>query len=272
MTRTEGPPMTDVRPQFHDALENLRREIVRAAAIVTETIPRGTQVLLDNDLRGAQELIDADDELDFLSLEIEDHAITLLTLEAPMAADLRQVVIALKMNSEIERSGDLVVNIAKACRRIYGVQYNPRTRGIIERMAEEATRLYRYAIDAYVERNASLAGALDDMDDALDGLHKEFIEAIFEAHEDVDGIDLQAAVQLALVGRYYERIGDHAVNIGTMVQYMVTGWMPEHTGAARVRQRREQEANRLAELEATARAAEGNGSTAPGDAGGRDAG
>ncbi len=256
--------MPDVRPHFHDALESLRREVVRAAAMVTETITRGTSVLLDNDLAGAQQLIEDDDELDYLSLEIEDHAIALLTLESPVAADLREVVIALKMNSEIERSGDLVVNVAKGCRRIYGVQYSPLTRGIIERMAEEATRLYRYAIDAYVERNASLAGALDDMDDRLDALHKDFIEAIFEAHND-DVIDLQAAVQLALIGRYYERIGDHAVNIGSMVQYMVTGWMPEHTGAARVRQRREREAQRLAELEAAAR-------TDPGDIGERDPG
>lgn len=261
--------MSSVRPQFHEALEHLRREIVRAAAMVTETITRGTEVLLDNDLSGAQTLIEDDDELDFLSLEIEEHAISLLTLESPVASDLREVVIALKMNSEIERSGDLVVNVAKGCRRIYGVQFNPRSRGIIERMAEEATKLYRYAIDAYVERDASLAGALDDMDDRLDGLHKEFIEAIFESHN-ADEIDLQAAVQLALIARYYERIGDHAVNIGSMVQYMVTGWMPEHTGAARIRQRREREAQRLAELEALAR----DDSTADGagDAGGRGTG
>jgi phosphate transport system protein len=241
----------EVRLQFRSELESLRRDVVRAAAIVTETIPRGTQVLLGNDLTGAQQLIEDDDELDYLSLEIEERSIALLTLESPVASDLRSVVIALKMNSEIERSGDLVVNIAKGCRRIYGVQYNPRCRGIIERMSEEASSLYRYAIDAYVEGNASLGGALDDMDDRLDDLHKDFVQAIFEAHN-ADEIDLQAAVQLALVGRYYERIGDHAVNIGAMVQYMVTGWMPEHTGAARVRQRRDDEAQRLADLEAAA--------------------
>ena len=91
-------------------------------------------------------------------------------------------------------------------------------------------------MDAYAEGDANLAGALDDMDDRLDQLHKDYIQAILELHADVR--DVQVAVQLALVGRYYERIGDHAVNIGERVQYMVTGWLPEHTGAARLAARR----------------------------------
>ena len=100
-------------------------------------------------------------------------------------------------------------------------------------MGEEAQRLMRVAIDAYAERDDGKAAALDDMDDRLDTLHKDYIQAIFETHK-AAGLDLQAGVQLALIGRYYERIGDHAVNIGERVRYMVTGWMPEHTGAARV--------------------------------------
>ncbi len=75
-----------------------------------------------------------------------------------------------------------------------------------------------------------LAAALDDLDDRLDELHRTTSQAIFERDED---LELQPAVQLALIGRYYERIGDHAVNIGERVRYMVTGWLPEHTGAAR---------------------------------------
>ncbi len=89
-------------------------------------------------------------------------------------------------------------------------------------MSEEAVRLYKVAIDAYVEQDASLAAALDDMDDELDSIHKDYIEAIFESHH-ASNLGLEAAVQLALIGRYYERIGDHAVNIGNRVEYMVTG-------------------------------------------------
>ena len=94
-------------------------------------------------------------------------------------------------------------------------------------------RLYGLAMDAYADGDGDLAAALDDMDDRLDHLHEQYIQAILELHADVR--DVRAAVQLALIGRYYERIGDHAVNIGERVRYMVTGWLPEHTGAARRR-------------------------------------
>ena len=110
----------------------------------------------------------------------------------------------------------------------------------------------KLAIDAYVERNASLGAALDDIDDGLDRLHRDYIEAIFESHA-THHLSLQAAVQLALVGRYYERIGDHAVNIGQRVEYMVTGWLPEQTGAARLRARAGALRRRLADAEPSGR-------------------
>ena len=92
------------------------------------------------------------------------------------------------------------------------------------------------AIEAYVENDAAKAAAIDDMDSLLDGLQREFIQVIFESHA-AGRIDLQVAVQLAVVARFYERIGDHAVNIGERVRYVVTGWLPEHDGAARYRAR-----------------------------------
>lgn len=116
---------------------------------------------------------------------------------------------------------------------MYGAELSPKVRGLITRMGQEVHRLFRLSIDAYVERNDGLAAALDDMDDSVDALHADFIQSIFESHE-AKAMPLQTAVQLALVGRYYERIADHAVNIGEKVRYMVTGWMPEHTGAARL--------------------------------------
>jgi len=230
--------MQEQRRTFHQELNHIRDDIVRLAALATEFIPRGTEVLLANDLEGAQSLIEDDDLLDTLTIQIEDHCYHVLALQQPMASDLRAIVTAIRLTSEIERSGDLMVNVAKGARRIYGCEFDPKLRGLIERMSEEASRLFRLAIDAYVEHNASLAAALDDMDDQLDQLHADYIQAIFESHH-AGTIDLQAAVQLALIGRYYERIGDHAVNIGTRVEYMVTGWLPEHSGAARLRARAE---------------------------------
>lgn len=223
--------MTESRPTFHQQLDEVQRDLIRAAARVTESIMRGTEALLTLDLAAAQDLIDSDDEIDALTLDIEERCFTILARQQPMAGDMRAIVTAIRLTSEIERSGDLMVNVAKATRRLYGSEVPPPLRSLLQSMAEEAVRLYGWAMDAYQAGDADLAGALDDMDDRLDELHRDYIQTILEIHADVR--DVQVAVQLALVGRYYERIGDHAVNIGERVQYMVTGWLPEHTGAAR---------------------------------------
>jgi phosphate transport system protein len=225
--------MPEQRKSFHSELDEIRDEIVQLGALVSEFIPRGTEVLLTNDMKGALALIEADDQLDALTLRIEEQCYNVLALQQPMASDLRSIVTAVWLTGELERSGDLMVNVAKAARRIYGATLDPKLKGLIERMSEEASRLVKLSLDAYVERNARLGAAIDD---ALDAIQGDYIEAIFESHAMHD-LGLQAAVQLALVGRYYERIGDHAVNIGQRVQYMVTGWLPEQTGAARAKAR-----------------------------------
>ena len=217
----------ETRKSFHEDLDRVKGDVARLAALVTDAIPRGTTALLACDLEEAQAIIEHDVELDELSHEIEEHCYQVLALQQPVASDLRAIVTALRLNSEMERSGDLVVNIAKATRRIYAASFTPKLRGLIERMSQEAIRLYRRAIDAYLDGDAALAAAIDDMDDTLDEFQRDFIEAVFHAHEHED-LDLAVAVQLALIGRFYERIGDHAVTIGERVQYMVTGWLPEH--------------------------------------------
>jgi phosphate transport system protein len=143
-------------------------------------------------------------------------------------------VAIVKMVGDIERSADLTVNICKAARRVYGHELDPRLRGLISRMSEQAQQLFEAALESFEENDASKAAAIDDMDSFLDGLQREFMRTIFESNSD-DRIDLQVAIQMAMVARFYERIGDHAVNIGERVQYVVTGWLPEHKGAARYR-------------------------------------
>jgi phosphate transport system protein len=184
------------------------------------------------DLHAAQRVIDNDDVLDKKSLEIEEQCLRLLALQQPMASDLRSLMTAVKLNWELERSGDLVVNICKAVRRIYGDAFEPRLRGLIEHMSEHAFALMKRAVDAYATGDVALASALDGMDDALDTLHADYVHTIIEVH-DAGKLKLQSAVQLALIGRYYERIGDHAVNIGERTQYLVTGWLPEQ-GTVRI--------------------------------------
>lgn len=229
----------NVRKSFQQTLEEIRQDLIQMAALVTEGIPRATETLLNSDLAEAQLIIDGDDPLDAKSVELEEVCYQVLALQQPMAGDLRAIITAIRMISEIERSGDLVVNIAKGSRRIFGTEIPSRLRGLINQMGEESTRLFRIAIDAYIDGDAAKAAAVDDLDDRLDAIHRDYIQEIFRGHNE-DGYPVQVAIQLALIGRYYERIGDHAVNIGERVRYMVTGWLPEHTGAARLAAREQQ--------------------------------
>ncbi len=226
-----GAEMGELRHEYHDELDRLRDGIVRLGAMTSETIGKGTAILLDRDISGAQRIIDGDDEIDAASLALEEDTTRLLALQAPMAGDLRFLLTTLRVIGELERSADLMVNVCKASRRIYDLELAPQLRGLIEAMGVEATFLIRASIDAYMDADESLGAALDDVDDRLDDLHVSYIEAIFSSHQS-DNLQLQAAVQLAMIGRYYERIGDHAVNIGERVRYMVSGWLPEQSGAA----------------------------------------
>ncbi len=235
-------PAEETDPGDH-TLHVLDRDLAEITALagemfdhVVRSIPVCTRALLELDLEAAQQVIESDDRLDHLSIELEDRCFTFIALQQPVAGDLRAAVSAIELNYEIERSGDLVVNIAKAIRRIYGLEFTPRLRETITKMSGEAQKLFSLAGDAYSRGDAGLASALDDMDDYLDDLNEDLIAAVFDAHE-TEGMDLQAGVQMALIGRYYERIGDHAVNIGEKVQFIVNGWRAEHAGAMRYRAR-----------------------------------
>lgn len=230
--------MEEIRKAFHHDLDDVRHDIMRLGGMVSELIPRATELLLAGDLTAAEEVVKGDDVLDALALDIDEHCTRILARQNPVASDLRAIVAAIHLVSEIERCGDLVVNLAKATRRLHGTPIDPKMRGIIQRMGHAGQRLLRAALDAYADRDEALAAALDDMDDEMDELNSELLHAIFETRS--DATDLKATVQLALIGRYYERIGDHAVNMGERVAYLVTGWLPEHTGAARARARADQ--------------------------------
>lgn len=218
------------RIQFRRDVDALVHDVVRLGAMVCETVPWGTEVLLGGELHKAQKLIEADGAIDRLSLDIEERCYSIMVLQSPMAGDLRRLITITKLVAELERSADLMVNVCKAARRMYGAPMSPKIRGVVAAMSKEAHRLLSLSIDAFVDENEALASALDDIDDQLDQLNRDMVEAIFDA-QGGGAVDLQSAVQLALVARYYERIGDHAVNIGQRVTYMVTGGLPEHGGA-----------------------------------------
>ncbi len=218
----------EIRTAYEDALNHLRRDIARMSAGVTELVPRATEILLDGDLGGADDLILADDEYDAKALALEEECFRVLALEAPVASDLRLVVSTIKIIADVERSADLCANICKASRRIHGHVLDARVRGAIQQVGVQAQRLFKHATEAYLNNDGPGAAALHDMDAYLDDLHRQFVQAIFESHSE-GHLDLQVAVQLAVVARFYERIGDHAVAIGDRTRFIVDGWVPEHS-------------------------------------------
>ena len=218
--------MNELRSEFHQQLAEIQHGIARMSAGVTELVPRATEILLTMDLEGAEYVILGDDEYDQRSLDLEESCFKVIALQAPVATDLRAVISAIKIIADVERSADLCVNICKAARRIYGHELDPHLRGVIQKMGDQAQVLFKEATEAYLNLDGVRAAALHDMDAYLDDLHRQFIQVIFESHA-AGSIDLQVAVQLAVVARFYERIGDHAVNVGDRTRYIVNGWLPE---------------------------------------------
>lgn len=212
----------------------MKSDTVRLAAMAIEAIGAGTHALLAADLAAAEAVVSADKPMDDLTHSIEEAAYVLLARQNPMASDLRTIVAILRVIHEVERCGDLMVNVAKAARRLYPYGLDPKVRGLIERMGSQAAEQLRLAITAFEDGDMSQAAAIADMDDVMDDLQKSLFRAVFTGGA-IDEGALQRAVQVALVGRYFERIADHAVNVSARVRFMVTGqWRDEGDEAGAV--------------------------------------
>ena len=226
------------RKGFHAEIDEISDLIVQLAARAGDAVARATDALLSYDLVEAQQIIDDDDYIDVAAIEVEERCQSLLALQQPMAGDLRQILAAMWITGELERTGGLACNICKGARRMFRTELPPRLRGLIAEMNEES-------VDSYSEHDAALASALHDIDDRLDSLHRTFVKTLLESSRTHD-LDVQPSMQLALIARYYERIGDHAVNISDRVRYMVSGVMPWRAGLARHRVRDEPSMHELA--------------------------
>jgi len=214
--------VAETRKIFHEELQDINTDVIRLGALAGEAIEAGTAALLDSDLAAVERVAASDKTLDDLTHSIEQRTCLLLAQQQPMAVDLRTLLTVLRTIHELERIGDLMVKVAKAARRLYPRSLEPRVRGLLDRMREQAGAQLRLAVDAFADRDVAKAAALVDMDDVMDDLQKDLFQAIFAAR-DTDEVALQRAVQVALVGRFFERIGDHAANIADRVDFMVTG-------------------------------------------------
>lgn len=212
----------ELRTGFHEELNFIREDVLKMAQYVIEMIPQITEAFLEKDKVKAQKLIDADEPLDIASVALDERCCQALALQQPMAKDLRQIISAMSINNDIERSGDLAVNVAKSTFRLEDATLTQELRDIILQMSEQAQNLIKDSMVAYTKEDVALADKLGKTDDILDDLNYDCLKAALNANT-AGSIDLKTAIQIALIGRYYERIGDHAVNIGERIHYMVTG-------------------------------------------------
>jgi phosphate transport system regulatory protein PhoU len=235
---SEEPPVTTIPTGLTERLAVIEQDLLAMVEMVVERVGLVTSALLEGDVATADQLVDADDDIDLLSYQVEEGCIAALVREQPLQVDLRFVVAAMHINMDVERSGDLVSNIAKAVGRLQGSRPDDQMRDLVARMSAQAQLLMRRAAESLRTRDSTLAESIDELDDVLDDLHYYYTQhVISDARR--GGLDPQQSLQLALVGRFYERIGDHAENVGERVRYIVDGWLPEIQAAQRARTRSE---------------------------------
>jgi phosphate transport system protein len=205
---------------FQEELEQLKARLLEMGGIAEEQVRLSIKGLVDRDRDLIDRVMVGDGALNALHIEIDQRCFTLLALFQPMAVDLRAIVAAVKINTDLERVGDLAINIAEASRQY--VQHAPVKKLIdIPRMASIAQAMLRDALDAFVRRDTVLAQRVLDEDDALDDLKTQiFRELITYMLQDPSTIE--PALDLILVSRHLERIGDHATNVAEDVIFMVS--------------------------------------------------
>ena len=208
----------ELRSAFHRELEAIDLQVRRLFALVIEGLGGATDALLAGDRQAARDLVARDQLLDTVYVDVEKVVQRQFALQGPMASDLRFLLSVLRIVPELERSGDLAEHIAQCAVRGITSELTPRLRGLIQQMGRVGVSLWQDCARVFDEREAGAAERLRDLDDELDDLHVTFIAELATGK-----LSVPVAIELALVGRFYERLGDHAVNIAARVDYLATG-------------------------------------------------
>ncbi|MFD7004003.1 phosphate signaling complex protein PhoU [Streptomyces mirabilis] len=210
-----------MRDAYREELNSISDGLVEMARLVGSAIGRATTALLDADLQLAESVISADARVDDLQRDLEDRAIAILARQQPVATDLRVVVTSLRMSADLERSGDLAEHVAKRARLRFPESAVPGDlhRTILE-MGQLAQRLMAQAAEVIITKDVDAALQLEQDDDRMDELHRMLFQHLMD---DRWKHGVETAVDVTLVGRYYERFADHAVSVARRVVYLVTG-------------------------------------------------
>ena len=208
-----------MRDAYHEELDAIVSDLAEMTNSVSSAMASASTALLDADLHLAQKVIDGDGSIDLVYHQIEMRALDLLARQQPVASDLRTIVTSLRMVADIERAGDLALHLAKVARRRYPLSsVPPQMRSTILEMSQIAQMIMTKCGDVIRTRNVEMAHELEVDDDAMDALHRRIFGQILDLN-----VGLEAAIDITLVGRYYERFADHAVSVAQRVVYLVTG-------------------------------------------------
>ena len=218
--------MERVVRHFQDELEALKARLREMGGLAEERVRAAVQGIVSRDLQIIDRVMRSDESINALHIEIDDRCFRLLALHQPMATDLRAIVAAVKINTDLERVGDLAVNIAEAARGYVG---HPPVKQLIDipEMGDIAQGMLRDALDAYVRRDTGLAQQVLNADDRLDALKTHVFRELLNIMLH-DGATVEPSIDLILVSRHLERIGDHATNIAEDVIFMVSALDVRH--------------------------------------------
>src|SRR5918994_5331386 len=209
-----------MRDAYHEELDSIGEGLVEMARLVGSAIGRATTAILDSDLKLAESVIAADQKVDDLQHDLEARAIALLARQQPVATDLRIIVTSLRMSADLERMGDLARHVAKVARLRYPESAVPaELRGTILQMGQVAERIVEKAGSVIAARDVVAAQQVERDDDAMDDLHRELVSAVTGGPWEHG---TEAAVDVVLLARYYERFADHAVSVAHRVVWLVT--------------------------------------------------
>lgn len=216
---------TTHRHQFEASLNELRNALIHMGQAVEKALVQSVQSLKEGDITLADEVIQSDPLINKMEMDIDNIGTNLIATQQPVAKDLRRILIAFKMAADLERMGDLAVDIAKVTKRIGGESLiKPLVD--IPKMADIVRKMTSDSITAYVEENLDLAHKMAKMDDEVDQLHSQILRETFVFMAE-NPKTVNQLLQLCFVSRYLERAADHATNIGELVVYLLKGVRPD---------------------------------------------
>jgi phosphate transport system protein len=207
--------MVGQRQEFHRELEAIEAKVIELFAMVAEDLPKATNALLSGNDEVLKELAERERVIDALYPEIEQLVNREILLQAPVASDLRFLLSVLRIVPELERTHDLVMQIASRANHILSADLSPRTRGLVERMGNLVSAMWRQTADSWYQRDRSAEFALAERDDEMDELHASLIAELASGQ-----LALPVTMEMVLVAWFYERLSAHAVNIARRVVYL----------------------------------------------------